>query len=131
MTQKVKALSRAQILCTPDAGRLRVEVPEWDGYVWVHVMSGEERDAWEMTIIKEGSKDESTENMRAKLLVLTVRDDDGKPVFTSADISSLGKKDHRTLDHIIDQSKKINRMTPKSMGELEGNSAPGRSEGRS
>lgn len=124
-----KALGRKAILATPDAGRTKVDVPEWGGYVWVHVMSGTERDAWEVTIIKEGK--EAQKNMRAKLLVLTVRDDDGQPLFTAEDIPALGKKHYLVLDKVLDESKRINRLTDKSMEELEGNSAPSRSDGQS
>jgi hypothetical protein len=129
MTQ---ALSREAILATPDAGRTQVEVPEWGGYVWVHVMSGTERDRWETDIIKS-SRDgkESTENTRAKLIVLTVRDDNGTPLFTSADVEALGRKHYAVLDRVIEESRRINRLTVKSMEELEGNSAPVRSDGQS
>lgn len=129
VVQKARSLGRDQILNTPNAGRVAVPVPEWGGFVWAHVMSGSERDAWESEIIKQGAADANI-NMRAKLLVLTVRDDEGRPLFTDADVERLGQKDHRILDHVIEQSKRINRLTDKTMEELAGNSVPSRSEGQ-
>jgi hypothetical protein len=127
-----KPLTRDSILASPDAGRTQVEVPEWGGYVWVHVMSGSERDRWEYEIIR-ANKDgkDGTENTRAKLIVMSVRDDNGLPLFTDADIPALGKKHYAVLDRVLDESRRLNRLTVKSMEELEGNSAPGRSEGQS
>lgn len=126
------ALSRQQILDAPDAGRTQVDVPEWGGYVWVHVMSGSDRDRWETEIIKS-SKDgkDATENTRAKLIVLTVRDENGVPLFTSADVEALGRKHYAVLDRVLEESRRLNRLTTKSMEQLEGNSEPGRSEGQS
>lgn len=124
-----RVLTRDAILGTPDAGRARVEVPEWGGYVWAHVMSGTERDAWEASIVREGG--DHSINMRAKLFILATRDDGGNPLFTAADVEALGRKSYVTLDKVINKIQEINRLTNSSMEKLEGNSEPGRSEGQS
>ncbi len=128
MTQ---ALTREAILGSPDAPRTKVDVPEWGGYVWVHVMSGTERDRWETEIIKS-AKDgkETTENVRARLIIMTVRDDDGAPLFALTDVDALGRKHYMVLDRILNESKRINRLTTASMEDLEGNSGASRSDGQ-
>jgi hypothetical protein len=109
-----KALTREQILAAPDAGRIRVDVPEWVGHIWVHEMSAHERDGWERSVTKD---DDRYTNMRAKLLVHILRDDNGNPLFTPNDVPFLGRQPYALLDRLIEASKKIGAMTTAAGGE--------------
>jgi hypothetical protein len=94
-------LSRDQILAANDLEVREVDVPEWGGTVKVRPLNGAERDRFEASLRKERRRADgkegtelvaNTDNMRAKLVARAVVDDDGKRVFTDADINALGEK---------------------------------------
>lgn len=98
-------LTRELILQSPDARTIRrkADVPEWGGHVWVHMMSASERDEFEHELFeaKKAGKD-ITKDSRAKMVVKSVRDDDGKLLFTDADIDALSRMHFAALDRVLD-----------------------------
>jgi len=129
----MKLLSREEILNAKDMRFEEVHTPEWgEGVgVRVHVLSGVERDAWEERIVRDRQKNSTGYliNIRARLTVMTVRDESGKPLFTDADIELLGKKSAAALDRVFSAAMRINRLSPDEIKELEGNSEPAPSGG--
>lgn len=112
-------LSRDQILQAADNGATAVDVPEWGGSVYVRIMSGRERDAFEAQMI--ASKDRSMENFRAKMAAVCVCDDQGKRIFSDQDVEALGAKSSTALQRIFDAALRINRMAPGDVEELRKN----------
>ena len=91
-------LTREQILQSDDLPRETVQVPEWGGEVQVRTMTGTDRDAFEASLIgKEGR----LENVRARLVSLTLCDDSGSRLFTDTDIAALGGKSAKALDRVL------------------------------
>lgn len=118
-------LSRDQIFAIDDSRIERVEVPEWGGHVYVRMLSGTERDAFEAaTVTRKGKGKTETNlvNMRARLAVLCVCDESGKRLFADADATALGRKSAAALDRITDVALRLNGMTEESVEDAEGNS---------
>lgn len=113
-------LTKDAILGAVDSAAEAVEVPEWKGTVYIRVMSGTERDAFEGSVTKDGKV--TVENIRAKLLVKTLSDETGKRLFTDADLAALGAKSGRVLDRLFAEAKRVNGMTKNDVEELVKNS---------
>lgn len=99
-----------------------VDVPEWGGKVRIRSMSGEERDAFEASIAGEG-KVMNTQNIRAKLAMLTIVNSKGERIFTKEQIESLGKKSAAGLNRVYEKSAKLSAITKADVEELAKNSA--------
>lgn len=110
---KIKALDRTTILAADDVQTKLVQVPEWGGAVYVKAMTGAMRDAWEQMLVKEGAS--SIENARAKLLVISVVDEDGNRLFTDADIQALGEKSGSALTRLANVAQKLSRLGEKEL----------------
>jgi len=113
-------LSKEQILKAEDLKSEIVEVPEWGGDVKVRMMTGVERDNFEASIFDAKGKDSkiNLKNLRAKLIVLTVIGDDGKKIFTEADIENVGEKSAKALDRVFAVAQRINGIGQKEVEEL-------------
>ena len=121
------SLTKEQIVSADDLPREKVDVPEWNGHVYVRTMTGTERDAWEMGMFTDGEPD--MVNARAKLCVLTVVDKDGKRVFTDGDAEALGRKSACALDRLFDVARRLSGLSAADVEELEKNSASGQPDG--
>ena len=98
-------LTREQILQSDDLPRETVQVPEWGGEVQVRTMTGTDRDAFEASLIgKEGR----LENVRARLVSLTLCDESGSRLFSDGDITALGGKSAKALDRVFAVSQRLN-----------------------
>ncbi len=110
------------ILKSDDLGELvKVDVPEWGGHVFVKIMSGIERDRWEIAATNL-MKAPSNANIRAGLCAVTICDEKGERLFHDTDVDALGKKSSLALDRVFGVSRKINRLTDEELDELEKNS---------
>lgn len=119
-------LTKEQILGAQDLTHRDVEVPEWGGKVRVRTMTGEERDAYEIAVY--GGEKTNTENLRARLLFLTLVDEQGNRLFADeADIVALGKKSIKAVQRVFKAVRDLNAMDVASMEDLAKNSgsAPG------
>jgi hypothetical protein len=105
-------LSKDAILQAPDMPVETVSVPEWGGQVCVRTMSGTDRDAFEASLIgKQGEVQgggQQLQNVRARLVALTVCDKTGVRLFTDADIPALGAKSAKALDRVFAVAQRLN-----------------------
>lgn len=126
-----KFLGRDAILAQKDIPVREMYVSEWDTYVRVKGMSGLERDDYEAQIVvgKGKNRDVNMRNMRAKLIVRCVVDEDNKPLFTDADIEDLGKKSAAALEKIFDVARDLSGLSEKDVVELLKNSENGQHDG--
>ncbi len=97
--------SKDDILSSDDRPKETVSVPEWGGEVIVQAMTGTERDDFERSIYHDGIKD--FDNIRAKLCVRSIVDEEGKKVFSLSDIEALGKKNCKPLDKVFGVAKRL------------------------
>jgi len=117
------ALSRDAILSATDIRTKVVAVPEWGGDVIVATMSGTARDEWEQSLIqRKGNKTEpNLTNVRARLVMATVVDEDGNRLFTEADVTALGKKSSAALERVCKIAQKLNGIGDSELEDLQGN----------
>lgn len=117
-------LTRDAILQAQDLPKELVSVPEWGGEIYVRALTGAERDAFEQSIVEQKGKSTkmNLQNMRAKLVALTVVDEGGNRLFTDADAKLLGKKSALALNRVFEVAQKLSGLTPEDVDELTKNS---------
>ena len=98
-------LSKDAILAADDLPRETVSVPEWGGEVLVRTMSGTDRDAFEASLLE---KDGRMENVRARLVALTLCDSQGDRLFDDSEFAALGRKSARALDRVFSVAQRLN-----------------------
>ncbi|MGC9260918.1 MAG: hypothetical protein ACP5I8_12715 [Phycisphaerae bacterium] len=108
-------LSRESILAMADLPTKDIEVPEWGGTIRVKTLSAGEREQWETSCLGEKGK---PRQIRASLAVVACVSDDGKPLFTQADIDTLGAKSGKALDRIFDAACELNGIGRRDVDEL-------------
>lgn len=114
-------LTKDAILAADDRRTEDVPVPEWGGSVRVRALSGKERDAYESAIVQvsgNGDRKVTMENIRARLVSLTVVGEDGERLFSDADISALGDKSAAALERVFDAARKLSGLTEDDVEEL-------------
>lgn len=98
-------LTKEAILSADDLPRERVSIPQWGGDVFVRTMTGTDRDAFETSLIgKEGRM----ENVRARLVSLTLCNEVGTRIFGDEDITALGAKSAKALDRVFAVAQRLN-----------------------
>lgn len=136
MSEK-KKLDAASILTADDLTIERVHVPEWGGDVFVRAMGGAARDAWEAEQYQLGAGDDEDEgkavgflrNLRARLLVRCICDEDGELVFSEGQAEELGRKSAAAISRLFEVARRLNGITKEDEAELAGNSEAGPSAG--
>lgn len=126
---KVVFLNREAILAAEDLPRELVEVPEWGGAVYVRALTGAERDQFEASIVEQRGRDVrmNMRNIRAKLVALTVVDEDGQRIFTDDDVAALGGKSAAALDRLFAVAQRLSGLSKEDVEELAKNSESGQS----
>ncbi len=109
-------LNRDAILSAVDLKKELVKVPEWGGEVYIGMMTGEARDAWEQSLI--GGKGNNLENIRARLVAFTAVDEEGKRIFSNDDANALGQKSSTALERCVKVAQKLNRLTEQELDDL-------------
>lgn len=122
-------LNKNQILDAPDSKVESFDVPEWGGTTHLRTMTGAERDAFEGSIVTGDGKARNLANIRARLLVKTICDENGQRLFEDADAPKLGAKSAAVLERLFVESQRMNRIGAKDVAELVGNSEAGQSGG--
>ena len=102
-------LSAAEIEAADDHKHEDVPVPEWNGTVRVIGLSGTDRDAYEASFVDAKGKPaaQRLRNIRAKLLVKCLVDEDGKRLFTDDKAQVLGAKNGAVVDRLFDVARRL------------------------
>lgn len=82
---------------------VELDVPEWGGSVFIGIMSGEDRERWEIE-----SKNLNNFNVRATLIARTLVDENGNRLFTDQDVEKINKKSWKPIQRIFDKSVQVN-----------------------
>jgi hypothetical protein len=126
MTTKSKLLSRDEILKAEDRATEVVEVPEWGGSVTIRALSGTERDRFETESVSYGRTNQGglqisgvqTNNVRARLVALSVIDADGKRMFSDKDVLALGDKSAAALNRVFEAAQQLSRISQRDVEVL-------------
>lgn len=113
-------LNKKDILTANDIVKEIVNVPEWGGDVYVRGMTGRQRDQFEASIIQTRGNDRSLnmDNIRAKLASMTICDEEGKRIFTDADIAELSNKSAVALQRIFTVAQRLSGIGEQDVDEL-------------
>lgn len=88
--------------------------------VWVRGMSGLDRDGWEKSLIVGRGKHTAvdTENVRAKLAVRCLVDEQGDRLFTDKDAALIGELPAAVLNPIYEKAQRLSGVTDDDVAEL-------------
>jgi hypothetical protein len=113
-------LSKDDILKAEDLRTEEVEVPEWAGSVLVRGLTGRERDEYEGSVLEQRGNRmvPNTANVRAKLIVKCVIDEDGKRIFADTDANALGEKSGAAVDRVFEVAARLSRLQENDVKEL-------------
>jgi len=120
-------LSREAILNAVDTKTELVSCVEWGGDVMLRGMTAGERDKWESSLFstkRHGNSFEvvaNKDNLRAKFIVASAIDEQGKPLFTVGDIDALTAKSAAPMDRLFAVAQRLSGMTNEDIEELEKN----------
>jgi hypothetical protein len=125
--QQPRLLTKDDILDKEDRATEIVEVPEWGGAVTVRALSGTERDHYEGSMVRYQRTDKGTveiksvetENVRARLVSLSVVDEEGKRMFAEKDVLALGDKSAAALNRLFDVAQRLSALTNRDVEVLE------------
>ena len=117
-------LTRDAILQAQDLPTEQVHVPQWGGDVLVRALTGAERDRFEQSIVEQRGKNTrmNLQNIRAKLVALTVVDEQGNRIFKDEDVKWLGNKSAAALDRIFEVAQRLSGLRDEDVEELAKNS---------
>lgn len=118
-------LSKDAILAA--RGRLKTErlyVPELGGELLLREMTAKERDGFEAGVItgKGKNRDVEMRNLRVKLLIRTIVDEQGNRIFSDADLDALGELPSSVIDPPFVASQRLNGWNKEDIDEIVGNS---------
>ena len=114
-------LTRDAILGAHDLPSEDVSVPEWGGTVRVRALTGAERDAFEASMVQvrsDGTRQFRLENIRARLVALTIVDENGERLFSDADVKALGAKSAAALERVGSVAQRLSALTDEDVEEL-------------
>ena len=106
-------LTASDILAVSDRQIEAVDVPEWGGRVYVRSMKGDERDAFDVAGIEAGTEANENQSLlgyRARLVVATACDADGKLLFAPHQVGTVGQKNAAALNRIVRAAQRINKI---------------------
>lgn len=125
-----KYLTREEILKAQDTQFEDVPVQEWGGTVRVKSLTGTERDALEASLVQGKGKNANVNlaNLRSKLAARSMVDENGKRIFSDADVAELGRKSAAALQRVFDVAQRLSGLSAEDVEELTKNSETAPSE---
>lgn len=126
-----KYLNKAEILAQDDLKFEDVQVPEWGGaWVRVRTLNASERDEFEAsTIVRKGNTTETNlRNIRSRLCLLCLVDENGDRLFQHEDEFPLGGKSAAALDRVFQVAQRLNGLRAEDVDELAKNSKAGQAD---
>lgn len=101
-----------------------LEVVDWGVTVYVHTLTGNERDAWEDRCVSSRSKKSGKLDIRmlkAKLVIASACDENGKRLFVDNDAEGLNEKSAKCIDEVFQVAQRISGLSNKEAEEIAGN----------
>jgi hypothetical protein len=115
-------MNAEEILSIDDIETEEVSVPEWKQKVKIRGLTAEEGDAYERAIFEmRGSKVITRDNVRARLVAMSIVNGDGGRVFTDEQAAALGKKSRRAIDRLYAVAARLSGLRKEDIEELEKN----------
>ena len=109
-------LGRDAILDCQDVYAEPVYVPEWGGQAYVRVITGHERDRFELSV-NDGQR-KNMVDIRARFVALVLSNESGERLFADSDIPKLTQKSASALDRVFGAGQILNGMTEEAVEGL-------------
>lgn len=121
--ETAKTLTKDMIAKADDLQPVPVDVPEWDGRIYMRAMSSGEREQWfkDWTALKGGDESTQVDKLRERYLVRTLSDADGNLLFDDASMEILAAKNAVVVDRLFDKAQEINGITESKVEDAAGN----------
>lgn len=135
-----KGLTAAAILATDDTKPVMVPVKEWNGPVFIRVMTAAEREAFEneWSALREaasqgedavkGAVRKHSGTIRAHLLCYCLCDEAGNRLFTAEQTAELAKKSGKVVGRLFTIAQQVNGLVDDAVEEAEKNSEADRDD---
>lgn len=127
--EKPMLLTREDILGADDLDFEYVDVPEWGGTVKIRALTSKEKDLYQISLIKNPGKSEEINlaNATAKLVALSIIDEEGRSVFGTQDVIALGQKSGSALSLCYEACQRLSAVSDQDIKDLTENLADGQS----
>lgn len=108
----------------------KVEIPEWDSFVYVRSMSAKDRDEMEGEAAIRNQRGEGlyTKDLRSLMTAKCVCDSEGNLLFKNGDFERLGDVDGQALSRIVPVALRLSGITEEDVEQIVGNLKSGTSE---
>ncbi len=107
-------VSKSQIISADDRESRIVEVPEWGGSVRIIAVTP----AILREVRSSAPKSGTDETFGYRLMVQSIVDEDGNPIFTKDDIAALEGKSEAAIKRVMESINELNGWTKNSKEEL-------------
>jgi len=127
-------LTREEIFGMEDILIEEVTIPMWGNRtVYVCGLTAAAKNRYQQSLVdmKGTTRTLRLENSTAKLVALTVCNQDRQCLFTERDIERLGTKSAAALELIVEVANRLSGMTQKEVADLVKNSEPSQSDASS
>ena len=124
-------LSRAALLALPpDIEYREIDVPEWGMRVRVKGLTAAELDAYQAGAWQGKGKNRQLNlmNMRAKLVVLTVVDENGTRIFSDKDAGLVGSRSASAINRIAEVANELSGIDDEDEADILGESETAQSD---
>ena len=103
------SLSREALLKPVPIQKVKVELPELGGHVWVHGMNCRERTEFtrQFNTGKDAVDQKRKAELSRRLVVATCFDDNGTRIFTKSDVDALGDQDSGLIEKLAEAAQSL------------------------
>lgn len=108
-------LSRDSILSAKDFDFKDVEVPEWGGTVRLRGLSAAERDNFEANL----AQTQDLSNLRSRLVVMSLIDEDGARLFKDSEAKELGEKNALVIMKLFEIVRELSGMADEDLQDAQ------------
>lgn len=129
--QDMAILGREAINATSDLVSEDVPVEEWGGDVRLLTLTGSQRDEWEAGSVDfrgNGDPKPNLVNMRARLLVFCIVDENLKRVYSDFEVAELGSKSAAVISRLFTKAQEMNGLSDNDVKELTEDFGKGQSD---
>lgn len=127
------ALSKQDIIKVKDSVVERVDVPEWNGEVFLRSITASERgqiEAAAASFRESKGKDASfARTFTVKIVAMSLCDENGARLFSDDEVAHLGQKNARVIARLAERAQHLSGFSKEDLDELEKNSSGAQPEG--
>ena len=116
----MEELSRDAILSASDLVIERVEVPEWNGFVHMRGLTGEQRDEFEQLAMDRRKGDRiNIRGLKIRLVAMSLCKENGDLLFAgNGDETKLAKKSAAAIERLFKEAQRMSGLSESDIQEI-------------